>query len=479
MKQRAVLGILLVFFLETGLSAQERFRRDPPYPEPLASLVLPEIQSWTLSNGLEMSLVRVPDIPRLCMQLAIYTGDASSPPELPGLASFTAKMIGRASNRLSPNDVEEAIDAMGGEFAVRTFPDYTLFSLTFLEEHIDAAIGLLAELLLNPAYNKTDLDNVKRTMSHGLIRRYADSEFLGGRLLKSLLFEKHGYAGTVYTEHSLRNIDRKAIQMFFEKFYRPNNAHLTIIGNLSINSASRHVSRHLNTWKSSSSEIHHFSPPEPNQRLRICFLSLPHSRDAFIAMGNILPSKTSSDVFPLQVFNQVMGGSHISRLFMNLREAKGFAYWAYSSMEFHKSCGVFSVRARVRPESVSNAVQEILDLLRIASGQPFPAQELEQSKSFLIGHYPITLMTHEELADRVSEIKVFGLGPEHWNEYIRSIMYVDARMVFETARKIPFDKPVIVIVGDPETVLDRLQVFEEVEVYDHKGTLLYRVKKEN
>ena len=206
---------------------------------------------------------------------------------------------------------------------------------------------------------------------------------------------------------------------------------------------------------------------------------MPQTRDAIIFMGIILPPKSNRDFFPLLVMNQVIGGTHLSRLFMNLRESKGYAYWAYSSMEFYKICGVFYIRAKVRLSVIYAAVQEILSEIGIISNRHIPSHEIEQAKSYLIGNFPLSIETYDDLSSRVSEIQAFNLGNEHWDKYYENIMYINSQEVFATAHRILTLKPVIVIVGDRDKILEHLIQFEEVEVYNDQGELQYKITKEN
>ena len=193
-------------------------------------------------------------------------------------------------------------------------------------------------------------------------------------------------------------------------------------------------------------------------------------------VGNQLPPKSSDIYFPLLVMNQVLGGSHLSRLFMNLREAKGYAYWAYSTMDFFKTCGIFTITARVRPEVIHESVLENLREINTLYFQKIPNYELEPAKTSLIGNFPIHLEKLDGLSSRISKIQALNLEGKHWDQYYESIMIIDSQTVFEAVKRTALRTPVVVIVGD-DTVLDHMIEFDEVEIYDTRGIYQYSLKK--
>lgn len=478
MKSRRFIPLLIILVLNPVLLSQERFRKYPPNPEPLPPLRLPEIESQTLSNGLGISVIRLTKIPVISLQLIIFSGESTSPDSLPGLATFTSKMLNRGSLNLSFSEIEKTIDLIGGEFSVQTFPDYTVFSLFFLEEYLDTALELLSQMLLQPTFPRQEIENVKRNMFYDLASKRNNPEFAGKKLLYQILFKEHTYRKIFFNDDIIKKYSLKNIQMFFNKFYCPNNAHLVLVGNLSLSTASRKISSYLNTWKKQNIEIYHFPPPKPLEKTKICFINIPGLKDALIFSGSSLPPKTVPEYFSLIVLNQVLGGTPMSRLFMNLRESKGFAYWAFSEMEFYKSCGIFYIRARVRPGVIHSSVLEILNEIRRISAQRIPGQEIEQAKSYLIGNFPLSIQRYDELASRVSEIKALNLNEGHWNKYYENIMYIDSQIVFKSAYNNLLNPPIIVIVGDQDNIIDELHKFKTVEVYDNSGKYLYRLTKE-
>ncbi|UCC41312.1 MAG: insulinase family protein [Candidatus Aminicenantes bacterium] len=472
-----ILFLLPLIVMTSSLLSQERFRKAPPNPEPLAELILPEIESHTLSNGLSLSVIHQENVPTIGLKLIILTGESSSPDDLPGSASLTANMLSRGASTLSGSDIEERIESIGGTFSTSIHADHTIFTFTFLEEYLDVALDILSKMILRPTFTRTEISYAKRAMYYDMVGKISDPEFIAKRHLFRLLFKDHPYEKSAYNEDVIRNIRQKDLLDFFDEHYRPNNAMLILTGNLNLSTASRKVSSYLNTWERKNLNSSFIPPPEPYSEKKICFIDLPKVKDATIYMGNIVLAPRSPDFLPFLVMNQVLGGAHNSRLFMNLRESKGYAYFAFSNVEFFKRFGVFLMRAKVRPDVIRDSIEETFKEIENIAKTRIPSNELEQAKSYLIGNFPLKIEILEELSSRVSEIKVFNLGEEHWSKYYENIMFINSKKVFETAQKYPLLTSVVVIVGDKDVMLDYVLEFDEVDMYDIKGNLLQSFKK--
>lgn len=468
-----------LFLLTSSLFPQERFRRLAPPPDPLDELKLPLIQTERLSNGLAVTVVQQDSLPFFSLRLIIHTGESSSPENRPGLATFAANMLDKGTSSLSALDIEEEIESIGGSFITALYPDHSIFSFSVNEEHLDRGLELLGQMILNPAFPRVEIESVKRTMYYDLVGRYSDPEYLGKKLLFQILFSDHPYQRTAYSDGVIRNLSQQDLLEFFDTYYRPNNAELVIIGNLNMSTATRKVSHYLGVWRKKNISFRALEPPVPQQKQRICFVNVAGSKDATIYIGNIFVPTSEKDFFPFLVLNQVIGGTPNSRLFMNLRETKGYAYWAFSAVEFFKACGLFYLKIKVRPEVTYAAIQESLNEIRKITEERISSFEIEQAKSYLIGNFPLELETYEKLSLKVSEIQAFNLGEEHWSRYYENIMVINSQSVFDIARRSPLLTPLIVIVGDNNVLADHLQEFEEVEVYHTDGTFLYTWKGES
>lgn len=467
--KKLVLLPFLSLLLGISLLAQERFRKLPPVPEPLPSLKLPPIESFRLSNGLTVAVITQTSHPVINLELIVHAGEVCSPDELPGLAGFTAEMLRQGSLSVSAEDMEERIDSIGGGLSITTSLDVARFSFHFLDEYLDQALEILSQMILQPALANKEITALKRIRYYDILEKQRDPDFLGRRQLLRLLFGSHPYKNGFYNEEVIKNFTRKDILAFYEKFYRPNNASLILVGNLSLPLASRRVSHYFNTWRTGEIERTPLPSLGPNSERRVCLVDLPPAREATLVVGNLIFSMADPDYFPFSVLNQVLGGTPNSRLFMNLRESKGYAYFAFSRTEFYRSGGVLAIHARVVPSASFAAVQEILKELDQLTREKIPTFEIEQAKSRLIGNFPLQVELPSHLADRVSEIITYSLSSAHWERFYDNIMLVDADRVYEVARRYLHLPPIVILVGDKGRLTEFLDRFEKVEIYDSRG----------
>ena len=476
MKKLLALISLACLLLPLPASAQEKFRRQPPLPDPLPTLTLPEIEDHTLANNLRLRVAHKTGFPVINLSLVVLTGESMSPDAKPGLATFTANMVSRGSDNFSASEVQETIDNIGGRFTTQTNPDYTIFSLSCLQENLDHALELLSDMLVRPSFSRRQIEDLQRVTFYDLTRKREDPEFSGKKLLYQLLFRDHVYQKIVYNDNIIRTYTLGDIRGFYENFYRPDNTILVITGDIDLNQASRKVSRNFNTWEKGTVGKVSLTAPVLDATQSICFLQIPRAKDINIFMGTLIPPKTNEDFFSLGVLNQVLGGTYISRLFMNLRESKGYAYdAAFSYMEFYRVCGVFYVHARVTPESIRSAIDEIRREIRIISTQRVPNEEIETAKSYLLGRYPMGIQTHEDLSARIADVQALGLSDGHWDKYYENITRIDSRSVYEAAQRHSLLTPIIIIVGD-RSVLETIG-YEKIDVYNSNGELVQSVTK--
>jgi predicted Zn-dependent peptidase len=464
-----LVGILLLLAGGAALPAQERVRR-PPAPEPLAPLRLPPPRSYELANGLKLHVAFRDPAPVISLNLILGGGETAWPESRPGMAALAATLFGTGTQLRRPAEVEEDIEAMGGDLSVRVHADFLVLSFHVLEEYLDDALALIGEWILLPGYSEKVVLSARTTVTYDLRAKEKDPEFASKRLLSRLLYRNHPYERTAFSREVIRDWTLKDFQTYVGLISRPNNAQILLVGKLNFNTAAQKVSHYLNTWPKREIPVSPLPALRPPERHRVVFLDVPQALDATICAGTILPALAAPDICALSVLNQILGGTLFSgRLFMNLRESKGYANFAYSETDVFKAGGAFLVRAIVRPDVIGPSVEEVLgEIRRLGREAPSP-QEVEQAKGFLMGRFPVTLERPVDFSDRLAEVLALGRGEECWNRYYESIITVDADRVSGLSRRILNQPFVVVIAGAKEACTPYLAAFETVEIYDADG----------
>lgn len=472
----AIVSLIFIICLPLKLHSQERFRRTPPYPEPLSPMKIPPVETAILNNGLKVITITRLNSPLFCLQILIHSGESDSPPELSGLATITAQMLTKGTLTLNSAEIEEQIESLGIDFSIEVQSDYMLFSFLFLPENLEQVLDLIKSFFIEPAFPSLELISVKRELYYQLLSRKKDPENAGYEFFLKKVFASTGYNPGVIDEEQIKNISQKDLISFHQKFIRPNNSIIILNGNINLNNAARIVSQRFGRWV--LRPIDRASVPflENKNFNNICFLDLP-SKDLSVIVGNVISPMAGEDYFPLLVLNQILGGSTTSRLFLSLRESKGLAYYAFTDLSFFRNNGLLWVRVRTSPEAVSQVVKEVQGQFKSLAEENINPQELELAKAYLVGNFPLQNQFPDQLGKKIGLSGLFQLPPNFWNKYSENIMLVNLEKIKEVARKYFSHQPLVVISGDLNSTLDYLKDFEKIEIYNRKGQFIATYQK--
>src|SRR6185503_15117902 len=214
--------------------------------------------------------------------------------------------------------------------------------------------------------------------------------------------------------------------------------------------------------------------PEPPQRTsRAAYLvDRPGSAQSNIVIANGGGiTRTSPDYFPMLLMHTVLGANASSRLFMNLREEKGYTYGAYSSLDARRTAGSFRVSAEVRTAVTGDSLKEFFFELNRIRNEPVSEKELTDAKSYLTGIFPIRLETQEGLIEQLVQIKMLGLPDNYLQTYREQIQDVSIEEVQRVAKKyIRPGEAAVVIVGDGKEIRRQVEPFADaIELYNTSG----------
>lgn len=429
-----------------------------PSAVPDPSFTPPAIQKGTLSNGLEIMLVEDHKLPLVQVNLLIKSGWASDPTDRPGAGALTADMLNEGTKSKNALDISDEARRLGANFGTDSYFDYSHISLNVLKDNIDPALALMADIVLNPIFPDDELERLKENYL-GRIRQEASQPMTTAfkMFYRELYGEDHPYGqpytgtGTVKSINAITIADLKD---YYNSHYLPNNAVAVVVGDISLSEATGKLEKAFKKWKSGNIPQQGIKPVETLDRTRICLVDKPGAAQSVIVVGQLALPRNHEDYTALEVANHVLGGQSMARLYMNLRQDKGYTYGAYSFLTSRRGPGVLACYSQVQTEFTKESLMEFLKELNGMRGEiPLSPQELEDSKNNLVKGFPQDFQSFYGIAEQVNSIATFGLPGNEWSTYVNDINSVDTDKALQMAQKyIHPDKTLIVIVGDREKI---------------------------
>ncbi len=290
-------------------------------------------------------------------------------------------------------------------------------------------------------------------------------------MVARVMFGEHPYHVTAPTPESIDATTRERLVEFHRATFIANNAVFIVAGDVRQDVILRQVENLFGDWQPGTVIGDNFPAPPPRTSRSAYIIDRPGSAQANIVIANHGITRTSPDYFPLLVMHTVLGANASSRLFMNLREDKGYTYGAYSSLDARRTAGTFRATAEVRTPVTGDSLKEFFYELNRIRNEPVSEKEIGDAKSYLTGVFPLRLETQEGLIDQLVQIKMFGLPENYLDIYRSRIQAVTIEQVQQVAAKyvVP-DKAAIVIVGDGAEVWDQVKPYaDEIEFYNTAG----------
>jgi zinc protease len=447
------------------LMAQTIDRTKPPETPPIPAFKMPPVHETKLPNGLLAILVEDSRFPLVSVRLSFQAGSKFDPKDMPGLSEAVATLLTQGTKSRSFRDLAEELTSIGATLNGQTSPDVLTLGGSVLSENTAQLLDLLADVALNASFPENEVNLRKQNRKQALLAQQSQPAFLAREKFDELVFGQHPYAHIAPTVESLDRIDQKSLIGFRDAFLAPNNAVLVLVGQLPPRSETQKLVRdRFGSWKEKplpTAPARNF-PPSKRQ---LVLVDRPGSVQADIHVGRLAATRTDPDYYPLLVGNAILGGGTSSRLFLDVREKKSFAYDAHSELDRRKDAGVVTAVTQVRNEVVEPAMEAVLANLSGMAKAPVTATELSDTKNYMSGVFLIGLETQAALADQVDLVKTMGLPNDYLEMFTTHVRSVEPDKIQAAAQKyLAPDKSVIVVVGDASKIEKSLEKFGTVQV---------------
>ncbi len=462
---RLAFALWILLLLSQAALGQKIDRTKKPEAGPAPAASFPDFKEAVLSNGLKVFIIESDRKPTITVRLLVKAGDFFDG-EKPGVADFTAELLGRGSPKRKASDFAREADKIGAEYSASSGDDATSIVISGLTKHTDKLLELLSDAVLNPTFPEEQLEIVRKQALSNITAGKKTPQALAANLLRKVLFGEHPY-GKFQTEASVNAITVEDLKNFYNAHYFANNATIAVVGNVKADEITKKLEKYFGKWKqgtpakvqpaelpdSKGMMIHLVDLPGAVQsNIRVCFRSVPRNNPDLVELG---------------VVESVLGGGFSGRLFQNLREKHGWTYGAYASGAYQRDLGYFAASTEVRNAVTDSAIVEILAEMRRIRSEPIGEEELKLQREYLAGNYLLSLERAEQNAARLQNIEFYGLPADYYKTYAQKVSRVTPEKALELAKKyIEVSDLAIVVVGDAKEIKPKLEKLAKVRVYD-------------
>jgi zinc protease len=453
------------------LSKVERKRKAPVSSE-ILQVKLPKATEFKLDNGLTVLVMEDHKLPLVSLRLTIQgAGALNDPADMPGLASFTASMLKEGTTSRSSKQIAEESDRLGVTIGA-TAPwasDAATVTVSGLSDNLNQWLPLAADIVLNPSFPASELDKLKQRQKVQLQQQRSSPFFLIAERFNKAVYGNHPASVTSPTPASIDALTPEMLKKWHHDRYVPQNAILGVAGDVKPADLAQALGI-LPPWEQTDFNAGSGPATKPAIGRKIYLVDRPGSVQTDVYLGNIAVNRTDPDYIPMVVMDRIVGGGAAARLFMDLREQKGYTYGAYSQLIARKYAGPWFAFGNMRTEATEGAMQAFLDEIGRIRDEKVPESELEEDKRSLVASFALALEDPSELLNFAITQKIYGLPADYWDNYPAKISAITAEQVQRVAKKyIDLENIQIVAVGDAAKIKPVLDKFGPVEVYDTQG----------
>jgi predicted Zn-dependent peptidase len=408
-----------------------------------------------LDNGLRVLTAPMPQAQSVTCMLMLAAGSRYETPETNGIAHFSEHMFFKGTERRpTARQIAGEIDAIGGEFNAFTGKEYTAYYVKCAAEHRDVALDVLVDMLRNAKFDSEEIEREKGVIVEEM-NMYFDTprDYIGG-VYEELLYGDQPLGWDIIgRKETVRNATRDTFMSYLGRWYHPSRIVLGVGGNIG-DGLDERVQELLGDLAPQDTPEPEPVKPYANGRVKVF---TKQSDQAHIILGVPSYPLVHPDRYPLQVLSNILGGGMSSRLFTEVRERRGLAYYVFGLNHSYTDAGSLYAQAGVDINRIDEAVTTVLGELRSIAADAVPADELEKAKNFSKGRFVLQLESPQGLI-------LFGLRREvlegrvpDLSEVLDGVSAVTAEDVQRVAQNLISDEVLRLAVIGPFDDADRFE----------------------
>jgi zinc protease len=462
--RRSVIAItaLAAAAVLAGVQPAAAQKETPPAGGPPKPFTVPASETYSLPNGMQVTLIPYGTLPKVTLSLVLHTGNLNEPADLPGLADLAGRLMSEGTTSRTAQQVAEQAAAMGGAINIGVGQDESSLSAAVLSEFGADMVALIADVTQHPLFPESELPRLKADAHRQLAIGKSVPQNIALQRFRKILYGDHPY-GTVFpTDESIDATTVAGIRKYYDENFGAARAHLYIAGRFDAAAIKAAVSSGFSGWARGQAAKTDVPTVKPVHVLDVT--DRPGAAQSTIYVGLPVPPPTSADNIGLIVTNALLGGSFGSRITANIREQKGYTYSPNSQLSRRYHDAYWVETADVTTQFTGASLKEIFgEIDRLSNEAPGDA-ELKGIETYLSGLFVIQNSSPTALIGQLQYVNLQGLGPDYLATYVQKVNAIAPADVQRIAKQYirPADMT-IVVVGDKSKITDQLTPYAAKE----------------
>jgi zinc protease len=429
-------------------------RSKPPALGTPPELRLPKLQRATLSNGLKVILAERHDVPLVNFWMSTDAGYAADQFATPGTAKLTGALLIDGTRTRNALEINDQAALLGAQLRGYSNLDFSYVRLSALKSKLDPSLDLFADVILNPSFPEADFKREQKLQLDAIEQEQKDPVPMALRVFPRLLYGPgHAYGNPLTgsgTTASVQKIRRDDLVKFHQTWFRPNSSTLVVVGDTTLADMTPKLEKLFAGWKAAEIPVKNVSAVQLAPKPVVYILDKPGASQSVILAGHVAVPPNTPQEIAIQAMNDDVGGMFSSRLNMNLREDKHWAYGAFSFLVGARAQRPFIVFAPVQTDKTKESLLEVNKELRaILADRPVTGEELAQIQANETLALPGSRETLNAVGSSITDLLQFGWPDNYYDTMAGKIRALKTSDLDVAAKQVVHpDNIVWVVVGD-------------------------------
>lgn len=438
-------------------SAVEVVKEQPPQGSEPRGFALPSIETYSLRNGVDVTLVPFGRVPKTAIRVEVRAGNLNDGDQT-WIADLTSDMMEEGAGGRTAPEIAKLASSLGGNLNLGVGLDRTFATMDVLSEGAVDAIGLLADVLQRPDFPEAGFEKRKANMLRNLSVQRSQPQSQAENAFDQIIYPNHPYGFGMPSDEMVNSFTLDDVKAFYNANFGGQRTSIYVVGQFDRRSMKRAIKKAFGKWEKGPAPL--VLSSVGNEAADVVLIDRPGAPQSTIRLGKRVPALDGS--VDLAAANTLLGGYFSSRITRNIREDKGYTYSPSSQVSTNYKVANWQQNADITSEATGPALSEIIKEIKLLQSEAPSADELQGIKNYMNGIFVIQLASRGGMANRLSFVDFNELGAEYLETYVGKVQALSAGDLSKAVKEhLNIDDMSLVVVGPLDSVRAQLEAIPE------------------